>query len=107
MLNYLCATQGIRRGAIGGHLPRNSFYRFVLDRQRKDVSRRAGLLRAAGELAAVTLVSEIACCPTCRAHSIDRFKMRHPDVELQIIELRKQVSKGTPASYKNVKIAVL
>jgi hypothetical protein len=106
LLNYLCATQGIRCGAIGGHLPQNNFYRFVLDRQRKDATKRAGLLRAADELAAVTLVSEIACCPTCTAHSIDRFKMRHPNVELQVVELGKQVSKGTPTSYKNVKISV-
>lgn len=105
LLNYLCADPATRKAAIRKHIPQNMTYRAILKDQRIAAARQADLLsRPLGEVAAVTLVSEIDCCKTCRDYSIKRFRARFPATPLHTIELGKNPGAGVEAQFTKVKI---
>lgn len=105
LLNYLCATLETRQAAYRKQfLPRDPLYRFILQRQRQYASDQAALTRDIKKVAAVVIVTEIDCCPTCTAYSIERFRERFPGIPLRTIELGKQVSGGVKPQYRQVTV---
>jgi hypothetical protein len=104
LLNFLCADPAIRQVAIHRHLPRNPFYQAVLRDQRRQALQQTQLLRPPGEIAAVTLVTEIDCCTTCTAYSITRFREHYSQTPLHTIELGKDPGAGQRTQYTKVKI---
>lgn len=110
LLNFLTAQPAIRQqpfapvehaAAPPGQLIAD--YRDFVAGQRRQAQIRAQALPAVQAVKAVTLVSEIDCCPTCRAHSIERFRARYPDKPLSIIELGKVAR--APTGYREVTIS--
>jgi len=89
LLNYLCATPAVRQNALHGSLPTHSFYRSVLTEQRGQASLRAQLLKGPGDIASITLVTEIDCCPTCTQYSVERFRAMFP-APLYVVELARR-----------------
>lgn len=106
LLNYLSATPEIRRRAFRGFLPRDPFYRSVLQGQREQAAKRAELLKNAEELSCIALVTEIDCCPTCLEYSIKRFCARFPHTPLYPIELGKKTREKIPPRFEEVKVSV-
>jgi hypothetical protein len=105
LLNYLCATLEARQTAYRNQfLPRDPLYRFILQRQRRHASEQAILSRDIKKVTAVVIVTEIDCCPTCTAYSIERFRERFPDIPLRTIELGKQVKGGVKPQYRQVTV---
>jgi hypothetical protein len=104
LLNYLCATPLLRQSVLQGPLPRNPFHRSVLEAQRKQAVRRVNLLKSPEDIASITLITEIDCCPTCTRYSIDRFRAKFPSTPLHVIELGKKVSAEAPPQYQKIKI---
>ncbi|MCB1778152.1 MAG: hypothetical protein KDI50_12030 [Candidatus Competibacteraceae bacterium] len=105
LLNYLCATLEARQAAYRkSFLPRDALYRFILQRQRQYAHDQAALARDIKKVAAVVIVTEIDCCPTCTAYSIERFRERFPHIPLRTIELGKQVSSGVKPQYRQVTV---
>ena len=105
LLNYLCATPTVRKGVIGNSLPKNKLYKQVLHQQRTQASAQAERLKSPNDIAAITLVTEIDCCPTCTEYSIRRFRQHFPDIQLDVIELGKVVRDKTPPNYTKVRVS--
>lgn len=111
LLNFLTATPEMRERAYAFAPPgkparteAQGFYRAVLDAQRERTAATARLTPPTAAISAVTLVSEIACCMTCVAYSINRFRERFPDTPLETIELGKKAGQPTPYQHVRVKI---
>jgi len=108
LLNFLCASPDIRQRAFQSTkrpTPRGVSHEFFLnfvDRQRDLASKAAGRWGGPDSINAVTLVSEINCCPTCVTYSIQRFRSRFPGKKLDAIELGKAA--GQPTPYRTVRI---
>jgi hypothetical protein len=104
LLNYLCANPFLRQSTFHGPPPRNSFYQSVLADQRERAARQAQLLKRPEDIASITLVTEIDCCPTCTAYSLHRFRARFPNTPLHTIELGKKVGEKGPTQLKEVQV---
>ncbi|HPF59539.1 MAG TPA: hypothetical protein P5149_06800 [Candidatus Competibacteraceae bacterium] len=105
LLNYLLATLEVRQTAYRRQfLPRDPLYRFILQRQRQQARAQAVLSSNIKKVAAVVIVTEIDCCPTCTAYSIARFRERFPGIPLRTIELGKQAKGGVKPQYRQVTI---
>ncbi|MGH7233751.1 MAG: hypothetical protein ACREJU_20680 [Nitrospiraceae bacterium] len=106
LLNFLCATPIIRQSPFCGLLPRNSFYKSVVEKQREQAVKQTHLLQRSQDLASVTLITEVNCCPTCTKYSAYLFRAKFPRMPLQVIELAKKVSEKIPAQFKEAKITI-
>jgi hypothetical protein len=104
LLNYLCTAPSLRQSTFHGPLPRNFLYKSVLEGQREQAARQAQLLKRPEDIASLTLVTEIDCCPTCTAHSINRFRARFPNTPLHTIELGKKAGVKGSAQFKEVQV---
>ncbi|QPK61814.1 hypothetical protein IVG45_13165 [Methylomonas sp. LL1] len=103
LLNYLCANPSLHQNTFPSPAPK-SFYRSILAGQREQASRQARMMKRTEDIASLTLVTEIDCCPTCTAHSINRFRALFPNTPLHTIELGKKVAEKSPPQLKEVKI---
>jgi len=105
LLNYLCANLEVRQTAYRNQfLPRDPLYRFILQRQRRQAKEQAELSKEIKKVATVVIATEIDCCRTCTAYSIERFRERFPDIPLRTIELGKQVKGGVKPQYQKVTV---
>ncbi|MGK7867206.1 hypothetical protein [Falsiroseomonas sp. E2-1-a20] len=109
LLNFLTATPSIREQPFSSATPDRpprvggqALYRAVLGVQRRQATTAAKLLPPPEMMTTVTLVSEIACCPTCVAYSINRFRGRFSGKRLETIELGKQA--GQPTAYSGITV---
>lgn len=102
LLNYICASPDIRQGAFQTPPlaePRgvsHAFFQNLVEGQRRAARDAAARLLGPEHIHALTIVSEIDCCPTCLAYSIDRFRAIVPHAALDTIELGKTAGQRTP-----------
>ena len=113
LLNFLTAAPAIRDQLFAipaaGKSPRTdieSFRNAIVAAQRQRASTAARLLPTIDTVQAITLISEIDCCPTCVAYSLQRFRAQFPNKPLHTIELKKKVNKNARqlTQYVSVKV---
>jgi hypothetical protein len=108
LLNFICASPDVRLQAYQSPLNRvargegHSFFLNLVEGQRRAARAVAGRLQGLDQVTEVTLVTEIDCCQTCVAYSLERFRVTVPHAELRTIELGKVA--GRPTSYRAVTI---
>ena len=108
LLNFICASPSLRQrayqspAAAAARGEALAFYRNVLEGQRRAARAAAERLQGLDQITELTIVSEIDCCPTCVAYSIDRFRTNAPHARLVVIEQGKTA--GQPTPYRAVTI---
>jgi hypothetical protein len=108
LLNFICASPDVRRQAFPLPQPQQArgeshgFFLSLVNAQRQAARDAGGRLQSPENIGRLTLVSEIDCCPTCVAYSIQRFRTLFPAAPLDTIELGKNAGQATP--YQQVRI---
>lgn len=100
LLNYLCASPGIRESVLSSWQPQDETYRSMLNEQRRQTRGCAQGLKRIEDVVALTLVTEINCCGSCTNHSINLFKARFPHVDFEVIQLGKKTKGNIPPQFK-------